>query len=49
MAERRCRHGREGTCPYCLARVPADDYWQMVRFLNELHHTGKRKKVRDAS
>ena len=44
-----CRHGRAGTCPYCLAGIRADHFWEMVRFVNELHRKGKRRKVRDAS
>lgn len=44
-----CRHGREGHCAYCLARIRADEFWEMVRFVNEVHRTGKRKKPRRAS
>ncbi len=45
----RCRHGREAPCPYCLCRIPADAYWEMVRWLNELKRKGKRKQARNAS
>ncbi|MDP1820437.1 MAG: hypothetical protein Q8K58_11200 [Acidimicrobiales bacterium] len=44
-----CRHGREGTCPYCLAEIPPHHFWEMVRWRNELRRKGKPKTVRNAS
>jgi hypothetical protein len=38
-----CRHGRTPPCAYCLARIQARHYWEMVRWLNELKRKGRRR------
>lgn len=43
MAERRCKHGRTGTCAYCAARISAAHYWEMIRWTAELRRKGRRR------
>lgn len=38
-----CKHGRIGSCAYCLARIPAHHFWEMVRWRNELRRKGRRR------
>lgn len=37
----RCRHGREGTCPYCLCHISPHDFYEMMRWRAELRRKGK--------
>ena len=47
-----CGHGvpvaRRGDtapdCPYCAEGIDVDDYWDMVRWQNQLHHEQERKR-----
>ena len=43
MTDRRCPHGRRYPCAYCMARIEARHYWEMVRWLAELRRKGKRR------
>lgn len=42
-----CRHGRQGTCAYCLSFVKASDFYEMMRWRVELRRKGKRKRAVD--
>lgn len=39
-----CKHDRTPPCAYCMARVRADHYWEMVRWQVELRRKGKRRR-----
>ena len=36
-----CRHGRVGTCAYCMAKVRADHFYELMRWRAELRRKGK--------
>lgn len=38
-----CRHGRIGSCAYCLCYVKASEFFEMMRWRSELRRKGKRR------
>lgn len=36
-----CKHGRTGTCAYCLARIEARHFYELMKWRNELRRKGK--------
>lgn len=40
-----CRHGRIGTCAYCLARISPHDFYEMMRWRAELRRKGKLRRA----